>query len=262
MQTLMQKIRHVRSRIGAYRNWYSLVWPLTRMLPVSRVIATRDGIRIRVRSILGEDFVVVHEMYSRDDYQLRTITLPQMPTTIIDAGANIGVFSLLAARLFPQAHVLALEPGRENFALLQENIRLNNLDGQVIPLEVGISDVRGTYDFFISKEQYAHSLVKSLVADTFAEKVTISCVTLADLFTQNNIDSVGVLKLDIEGTEYELLLSIAEFFPRIINIVLEIHDRPGFSAVDLLAYMKKHGYEIVLSPTHQKVYLLRGPGHK
>lgn len=260
MDALLQKLRHVASRIAAYRNWYTLVWPLTKLLPAERIIQTRTGLKIKVRNIRGEDFVVAHEMFFRDDYQLRTVVLPPGPTTIIDAGANIGAFSLLAAHLFPEARILALEPEEENFALLQENIRLNNLEKRVIPLKVGINNVRGVYDFFVSKEQYAHSMVEAIVGDLVAEKLSISCVTLGDLFSEQHIDRIGVLKLDIEGTEYELLPTIAEFFPRIDIIVLEIHDRAGFSSEALLAFMKEHGYNVERAPTHQRVYLLRGPG--
>jgi FkbM family methyltransferase len=260
MERLSSKLRHVSSRIKAYRNWYTLVWPLTRILPRSRVISTRAGVRIKVRSIFGEDFVVVHEMFLRDDYQLRTITLAPGPTTIIDAGANIGAFSLFAAKLFPEATILALEPADENFELLKENIALNHFEKQIIPLKVGINDVRGTQTFYISKEQYAHSLVADIVGDMVAEKMSIECVTLDDLVKEQHIDRIGVLKLDIEGTEYELLHSISNLFPRIDNIVLEVHDREGFSPQALLSFMSQHGFTVHRAPTHERVYLLKGPG--
>src|SRR5262245_52899068 len=103
MNAFTNTLRHVFARIAAYENCYLHVWPMTSILPEKRIIRPRSGMKMEVRSIFGEDFVVVHEMFSRDDYQMQSLRPQHTPPVIVDAGANVGAFSVLVASLFKNA---------------------------------------------------------------------------------------------------------------------------------------------------------------
>ena len=60
-----------------------------------------------------------------------------------DIGANVGAYSLLAAKLCPGARVIAFEPFIPNFAHLWENVVLNRVTSQVHPVNIGLSDKSG-----------------------------------------------------------------------------------------------------------------------
>src|SRR5213593_2407715 len=57
--------------------------------------------------------------------------LPEQCRTILDCGANVGIFSVWAARRCPHARIVALEPFPATFAGLDTNIRENHLDTRV-----------------------------------------------------------------------------------------------------------------------------------
>src|SRR5262249_54020392 len=66
------------------------------------------------------DRAILQEVWDRDVYGVRN--LGGLPVTVVDVGAHIGAFSLLAAAAWPGARVLACEADPENCALLRENL--------------------------------------------------------------------------------------------------------------------------------------------
>src|SRR5208282_1225154 len=93
--------------------------------------------------------------------------------TVIDIGANIGLFTLRSKQLWPEARVVALEPHPDNFQKLQEHIEINKLR-DVEPMQAGIAEKCGCFDLFISPRNIAgHSMYKKT-----AESRSISIPTL------------------------------------------------------------------------------------
>lgn len=91
----------------------------------------------------------------RDTYKIAEI---KEATRVLDLGANVGIFSLLMAKKFPRAEIIAVEPEEENIKTLRENIKLNSIDN-IIVVEAAISDQKGEALLQINrKNQGAHSL--------------------------------------------------------------------------------------------------------
>ena len=65
------------------------------------------------------DYYTFDQVFLRDQYN---ISLPFVPSTIIDAGANIGLASVYFAHRFPKANIVAIEPSKSNFLVVQKNI--------------------------------------------------------------------------------------------------------------------------------------------
>ena len=199
MHNFIDKIKHVFLRIKTYKNWYTLVWPMTRILPKARIIYTRTGCKIFVRDVRGDDYAVVHEMFVRDDYKIKSIQADK--PVVLDFGANIGVFSVAMARRFPGAKVISFEPEKSNYEILEKNAKLNP---GVIPVRKAISNQTGEQEFFSSLHKYSSSLIREhMVESTFSEKV--SRVTIGDILNEYNLDKIDIIKMDIEGGEIKAL---------------------------------------------------------
>jgi FkbM family methyltransferase len=117
---------------------------------------------------------------------------------VVDLGANIGYYTLLAARLVgKKGKVYAFEPEPLNHGLLLKNIELNGYDN-VIAVPKAVSDVSGKVKFFLDgKDTGAHSIYQP---DDNKECIEIESVTL-DKFFEGKNQRVNVIKMDVEGAE-------------------------------------------------------------
>src|SRR5437762_6700710 len=89
-------------------------------------------------------------------YVLTRILRPGM--TVLDVGANIGYYVLLAARMVgPEGFIYAVEPAPANVGALQRNLRLNALDDRVRVLHMGISDRRTVQPLYLSQQCNLHT---------------------------------------------------------------------------------------------------------
>jgi FkbM family methyltransferase len=196
-------------------------WPEIGMAALRGTEVTR--LRLRngtvIESASGALVVPLYkEIFFKDDYRLRSDPLTP-GGTVIDIGANIGMFAVFAATEMRAARVYAFEPFAESFALLTRNATANHLDA-IVPVALGIAGDAGTRTLHMQGRHGVHSMF-----GTSGEAVTIECITLADAFDRFGIGRCDFLKLDCEGAEYEILLATPpEVFARIDRIALEYHD--------------------------------------
>ncbi|MBR8827233.1 MAG: FkbM family methyltransferase [Gomphosphaeria aponina SAG 52.96 = DSM 107014] len=139
--------------------------------------------------------------------------------TVIDVGANVGVYTFSAARKVGETgKVLAVEPFSGCVECLQETCRVNKLSWvKVCP--GAASDRLSTARLALHNSSELNEVVmdESLESGNFA---TISCFTLDSLIEQENIKGVDWLKIDAEGHEMQVLLGsdrlLTEFAPSIL----------------------------------------------
>jgi FkbM family methyltransferase len=169
--------------------------------------------------------------------------------TIIDAGANVGSFSIWAARRLPCCRILALEPFPETFAQLRRNLESTGLLLEVTPLNYALAAAPGTRQMNPEFESPRRCLIP---IDEKEKGVPVSSVTLKELLDRHHVREVDLLKMDIEGCEHEVLYSTPpEVFARIRRIQFEyhvVHKRFGYTREKLFAHLERNGYSI----THEQ----------
>ncbi len=121
---------------------------------------------------------------------------------VVDLGANLGYFTLLAAKLVgPKGKVYAFEPEPINYSLLLQNIALNGYDN-VVPVPKAVSNVTGKVRFFLDKKDTgAHTIYQPSDKGDFIE---VESVVLDEFFKDKN-HPINVIKMDIEGAEMAAL---------------------------------------------------------
>jgi FkbM family methyltransferase len=196
-------------------------------------------------------------MFSRDDYQIKNLTFPLKESVIIDIGANIGAFTIFASDRFPDARIYAYEPAATNFEVLAKNIEINSLKNRVTAFQQAVSLRVGEETMTYSDQEYAHSLIQDQVeSEHILRSEKVLCTTIPQILIDNDLQIIDLIKMDIEGLEYDLLFGLPdEIFKKIRFITLEIHDHKKYSAQDLIQFLNDRGFEIVRSKTHSKVYL-------
>lgn len=138
--------------------------------------------------------------------------------TIVDAGANIGIFSLLANRLWPDARIVALEIDDGNFEILAANAsQIEGMTACKTALWSSVGDLH-----FVSGEGAQSHSVRAEGAGTGR---TVSSTTLEQLARDHGLGTIDWLKLDIEGAEAEVVESFSpELWSRINAFSFECND--------------------------------------
>lgn len=140
------------------------------------------------------------EIVVDDVYQIAQLKdhQPIQPYTFIDIGANVGVFSIFARKLFPNARIIAIEPCNETFDALLQNT--NGLDIECHNFAFGDGS-----KLFLQRNQY-HSGGNLFLKYNYMGE-TIESKSLYAILIELAIKQPYVIKMDIEGGEYFLLSS-------------------------------------------------------
>lgn len=207
----------------------------------------RMGLKVRVRrQTCDEAFVqnvIVNSEYTIPGFQIHE------HDTVIDVGANIGTFSLVAARAARRGRVFAFEPNPDNYGLLLGNIRRNRMRN-IVPTPAAVGGVSGQAKLYCSSQGGFHSLLEDRIEDAQRYEVVAS-VSLKEIFDAHEIERCDFLKLDCEGAEYEILYGLPDaYFSRIRRIAMEYHgavDRTTRQAQAdaLVAHLAGRGFDIV-----------------
>ena len=120
---------------------------------------------------------------------------------VVDVGSHIGTAILYFHERYPSARIHGFEPDPRSFATLRSNVEA--LPGVTIDPRA-VTGSTGSATFFSSE----NSLASSLVADAGARRpLPVRTVSLDDLMDELGLDGIDLLKLDVEGAEYDVLSS-------------------------------------------------------
>jgi FkbM family methyltransferase len=169
---------------------------------------------------------------------------------VLDVGAHVGLFTLLAARLVgPKGEVHAFEPVPANFERLQANIALNALSN-VRPSRVAVGDENGEVSLGLRDERLVGNSTCDYTVGAELGSVTAPATTLDSYLDARGLERVRLVKIDVEGFEYRVLAglerTLAEAPPDAIMLELnaEMLYEHGSSPTSLIAQLQDHGYEI------------------
>lgn len=137
----------------------------------------------------------------REDYEPEVKLLEkflQPGMTVVDGGANTGVFTFTAAHLVgPRGRVVAFEPGTACFAALNQSVRLNEAH-HITLRQQALSDRTGTARFYHHDDQENSFSLGGAGGVTYEE---VNTVTLDAIAAELKLDQVDFIKLDVEGAE-------------------------------------------------------------
>lgn len=159
----------------------------------------------------------IEEIFIKESYKT---TFDTDQPFIIDCGANIGLSIIYFKKLYPSAKIVAFEPDSTNFNLLSANLKSLDVLKNVEIKKQAVWKENTTLSFIsdgsmtsrIDNPDHSESI------DTDG-RTTIDAVRLRDLLTTK----VDLLKMDIEGAEYEVLIDIEDKLHLIDQLFFEYH---------------------------------------
>lgn len=178
---------------------------------------------ITARPYARDDAAVIAEQ-AADPYRIRDINPP--PRSIVSIGANIGAFSLFAAEVCRDATIYAYEPDPDNFAALVHNIAEGGLTARIVAVNAAVAGHRGNVTLSGS-ETLSHICVaedpNTCIASSTHERLrSVPAVTLADACAP--FAHVDLLKVDVEGSEFEVFAEPCDVLVKVDHLRMEIHD--------------------------------------
>lgn len=207
-----------------------------------REISFRNGIRIVVTST--DDLTCVWSCWVSEDYRLTG-----RESTIIDAGANIGAFTLYAASKCPNAKIASLEPVKATFDSLEGNLRMNPVGDRAQAHRIGVFGKSDHLMINVGKK----TPYSSVYANFEGEKEEIAVLGLSDLLAKaGHPGNVDFLKMDCEGSEVDCLMRAeTASLRRIKKIHMEYHAFSGYPLEALTGKLAGAGFSIARLSDHK-----------
>lgn len=170
----------------------------------------------------------------------------------LDVGANIGVYSLIAASKITSGKIYAFEPSVNCLPNLYENISLNQIGDRVQVIEKVVSDKTGFLDFDISSvSDYNHiSYSKNRYSNSEKAIMKLPSIALDDFILENKIPHIKLIKIDVEGTELLVLRGLQKSLKsQLVDIlIVEVSGwtskRFAFSPKEVFKFLKECDFNL------------------
>jgi len=199
---------------GGINPWYALSLP-SGLKCYYKVTERIDG------SVL--DLFSENEYFLFDDYRMKE------GQVIVDVGAYVGLYSLLASKFVGfKGRVVSVEPEPHSYCMLTNNLRINNMLGNVARFNLALSSEIGTMNFFVPKSASGSTFfLNHLLSQTIGEysESSVQTLTCDRLFETLKINRVDIMKIDVEGAELEVLKGAEKTLQSgvVDRLVIEVH---------------------------------------
>ena len=209
------------------------------------------GIKALIREGTSDRFIV-DEIIRGNAYRKLNI---KPDDVIFDIGLNIGMFTILALKKGVKS-IYSYEPEVDNFNLAESNIALNHNKNNYKLFKkavIGNDDLKRNFSINVKKNKGAHSLVEKKGRDS----VEVGCINFNKIIEKHK---PTVIKMDIEGGEYEIIKN-ANHFKGVREFILEFHhahlndvySREKYTEV--IAILEKHFENVIYRKETKKAWV-------
>lgn len=187
----------------------------------------------------------------------------QPADTLWDIGANVGLYSIYAAK-FRKCAVHAFEPESQNYALLIDNIALNDVGDNISASSIALNDVEkfgklivpfvtkgGAYNFFASSADATNDVPETIRAaqNYFVPSRVIQhtfASSIDNLVYQHGLTPPSHVKIDVDGNEYKIINGAMRMLqnPRLKSILIELNEKSK-SDGEVHGLLERNGFQLL-----------------
>ncbi|QQR54792.1 FkbM family methyltransferase [Candidatus Peregrinibacteria bacterium] len=191
------------------------------------------------------DESVLAEVFSLREYAWIEPALKTAKTVVLDIGAHKGYFTLYVRALNAEVPLWAYEPEEANFSALKKHLAMNKIHG-VVAKNAAVAEHEGTLFLNVSEDSHNHSIV---VAPGTCRQKKVSATTLEKIV--NKFKKVEVLKMDIEGAEFQIFETApVALFDKLETVFLEYHEYgPSMQVKRLQTLFERQGFGVKKIPS-------------
>ena len=216
------------------------------------VVQFRDKPHLYLRGGM-RDYHMFHRIFLRDEYRLAGIPL-QSWECVVDLGANVGIFSSRVSELARK--VFSYEPFPGNREQLEKNLKTRE---NITVIHKAVAEKPGIIRLFMPESKRctgSYSSFPDLRVSTESYQ-EVPSITLNQIFDDNKIFRCDLLKIDIEGQEYEVLHSTDdEVLSRTMRIHGEYHNVEPDNEItridNFTSFLRSKDYDVEVVPHKRK----------
>ena len=203
-----------------------------------------DEIKVAYRENSADEAVLAHSF--QDDIFFPAVPeyTPGRGDVIIDVGAHIGTFSLLAASKVGDGMVYAIEASKESYNYLRVNSALNP-SLNISPHHLALSDRPGTVTLYHASGNWGHSMVKKQSDSS----ETVQAQTLSGFLEEYSIDHCHLMKMNCEGAEFPVILGTPERVLNKIGVIIILYHCDFWkehTETDLVTHLEASGFRCTI----------------
>ncbi len=239
--------------VATFKNWYILYAGRYGFVGKEIELIRRGGLRIKLRPNT-DDLRITKSNFVDENYTKDFVPITE-DSIVVDVGAHIGSFSLMAARI--AYRVLAFEPEPNNYQMLRKNMELNHARNMSI-FEMAVSGVSGYQDIytFPGGSSADYSLIKRGAASI--KTGSVPTISVEEIIKREGLPRIDFLKLDCEGSEHDILRYISfEAAAKIRGMAIETHTVPPEVSIDIPFRLRELGFEVKIERDGGYVYSRR-----
>lgn len=239
-------INHPNNRNNSFLTILRIfIWKMNQVfLKIPKIINIQNGVKFKCYPDSSWGGLVIYTRLP-EYFEMRFVNkIINKGDIVIDVGANLGSYSLIAASKVSNGKVFAFEPSKVAYKRLLENITLNNMNNKIKTFRVVVSDKEGNLDFNdLSRPEVSHVSYSPSQGST-----RIRSVTLDEFVRRQKIKKIRLIKVDVEGYEYRVLKGASEILRKgIVDFLLiEINRDSLLYNIDSTAtfkFIKSLGYK-------------------
>lgn len=212
--------------------------------PSGLAIGSFGGFEIAYRTGTVDQRVIKHSFDNDTIFTGVPEYQPGDNHVIIDIGAHIGTFSILASSKLKRGRVYAIEASQDSFNLLKINVALNQCNNVSIH-HLALADKEGDVTLYHDQGSWGHSTVKRL---SLSSEIVNSC-TLSSFLEKNDINECHFMKLNCEGSEFPILLNTPKNVLRKFGTILVMYHCDLWennTEDDLISHLEFSGFNCVI----------------
>ena len=210
MLTYREKIAILLRSRKKFKNWY--LYPLIYLNIIKRdfvTFKTNSGLKMKIR-VKTTDLMQLTTIWLTKEYEAPSFEIKENDT-IIDIGGHIGLFVLFCKQFCHKGKIYCFEPVLDNYRIFLDNVKLNNFKN-VFPFNIAVSKQNGNIPLYLNDDASGHSIFLKN-----SNSIQLDSITLKKIFDINNIKKCNLLKLDCEGSEYEIIDSLPNSYFSMID---------------------------------------------
>lgn len=215
-----------------------------------RVLMTSRENGINLICSPGDQRVTPIEILNFNNYENEEmemiLSLMEKDFTFFDVGANLGWYTIKIAKSIKGARIFSFEPMPKTFALLKENLKINNIKNAQI-FNLGLANENKKAKFYFHDECLANASLKNVSRKTKAKKISVQVKKLDDFVKKNDL-KIDLIKCDVEGAELFVFkggfVTIRDCKPIIaVEMLRKWAVGFGYNPNETIQFLKEIGYQ-------------------
>lgn len=203
----------------------------------------QQSITVIIRDDADES--VAAEIFKLREYRMADETISKLSLPILDVGAHAGFFTLYARTLNSTVPIIALEPEPQNFKALEKNLEINTVSNVTI-IKGALAKESAKRELALSEDNHNHKL-KTSIKET--KIITVNGFDF-NYFKKLAPQGIGLVKMDIEGGEYEIFENLnSADFAQIGAIIMEYHDLSNHNHKEVEQILRENGFGVQTFPS-------------